>query len=171
MALGVALSGCTVVLAPPQPPAPPQGPPAEVPPGVVDGVPEPGAQPDGLGIWIWRTPDDGQWHIRSASRDKMRTFRGLVEGTTSPISWYAVDQMEAGDNIGYRGDSLVFLFKTGGHLDGFDFMPDDNGCVRFHITLNDTPFPSRIYLGAQAVHPPSEHFVACPGGAAVAQSP
>lgn len=157
----LAVSGCTVVMAPPHPPHPAQGPPAEVGAGVVDGDPQPGAQPNGLGIWIWRTAD-GKWHVRSASAKKVRTFRGLVEGKTSPIGWYEIDRMEVGDNIGYRGQSLVFLFETGGHLDGFDFVPDDHGCVRFHITLDEHPFPSRIYLGKNEVNPPSEHFVACP---------
>jgi hypothetical protein len=57
---------------------------------------------------------------------------------------------------------MAFLFTTGGHVDGFQFAPDDNGCVRFHITVDERPQPNLIHIGQTRAHPSSAHFVACP---------
>jgi hypothetical protein len=154
------VSGCTVIVPPPHPPHPPNGPAAQVGNGAAAGAPvvKPGA---GLGVWIWRT-DDGKWHVRSTTKGKLHKFRGLIEGANSPITWYEPGQMEFGDIMARHGQGLVFKFETAGHVDDFQFVPDDRGCVRFHVTVDERPQPNRIFLGSSGVHPPSDHFLACP---------
>jgi len=154
------VGGCTVVVPPPHPPHAPQGPPAAVPKGAVNGKPDMKIGKE-LGIWIWRAAD-GKWLVRSTTKGKQHKFRGLINGANSPISWFEPQLMEIGDSMAHHGQGLVFKFETAGHIDGFDFVPDDHGCVRFHITMDERPMPQRIFLGKSGVHPPSDHFVACP---------
>jgi hypothetical protein len=155
------LCACTVIVAPPAPPHPAQGPAVEVAPGAAKGQPKQAKPGSELGIWIWRG-DDGTWHLRSTTKGKRHVFRGLIEGVASPITWFQPDHMELGDSMGSHGQGLVFKFETAGHIDGFDFVPDDHGCVRFHITVDERPQPNRIFLGGSGSHPPSDFFVACP---------
>jgi hypothetical protein len=156
------VTGCTVIVPPPPPPHPPQGPAVNVAQGAVNGEPKQGVKPNsGLGMHIWRG-DDGKWHLRSATDGKLHKFRGTIDGASSPVNWYDAEWMEIGDSMGKRGDGLVFLFETGGHLDGLTFVPDDHGCVTFHITVDERSQPERIFLGRDGIHPTSDHFTACP---------
>ncbi len=155
-------SGCTVIVPPPHPPHAPQGPPAAVPQGAANAKPKQDVKPGAeLGIFIWRSAD-GKWHVRSTTKGNVHTFRGVIYGADSPITWYEPHFMEMGDSMAHYGEGLVFKFETGGHIDGFDFVPDNHGCVRFHITVDEGPLPARIFLGGPGVHPPSDHFVVCP---------
>ncbi len=162
-AASAGLLACVVeaTVPPPQPPHPPQGPAAPMAPAVANGGPEEIRPGSGFYLWIKRRPD-GVWQVRSTTPRKRHIFRGRIVGETSPINWYQSHMMEVGDSIINKPDGLVFKFETAGHIDGFDFVPQDHRCVRFHITVDERPAPKRIKIGPQQVDAPSDHFVLCP---------
>ena len=158
----LALGGCVVVVQPPAPPNPPQGPAMKMAQGIANGEPSEVKPGQGTELWIWRTNDTGVWHVLSTTEGYRHSYRGLVQGASSPITWYQDDRIELGDSMGKHQDGLVFRFETAGHLDGLTFVPEDHGCVRFHVTVDERPQPDRIFVGPQGAHPPSDHFEICP---------
>jgi len=134
---------------------------APVAPGVVNGKPRRFKAGMDDGVWIWREAS-GLWSVRTTTRGKLHVFSGHVLGRGAPIGWYRKKLVEFGDTIAKGPSTITFRLETAGHIDGFDFRPANNGCVRFHVSIDEHPIPGRIFLGATAINPPSNHFVACP---------
>ena len=76
-----------------------------------------------------------------------------------------LSRTEFRDRIWKRNESFAFSFKTKSHADGFTFVSENNGCVRFDLQLDGGPEPKRIFVGSKELQPSSNHFVVCPKNA------
>jgi hypothetical protein len=111
--------------------------------------------------WIWADPN-GMWHLRTTTAGSPHRFRGRIAGATGAIVDVRPSRLDFGDRLRSGPRGVGFDFHTRGHIDGVDFRPADNGCVRFALFIDGGPHPKRIFVGAQGVEPPHAHFAACP---------
>jgi len=150
---------------PPEPPAPATGTPAapqELKPlSIADGRPRGLAPGAPAAYWIWRDAT-GLWHLRTTTARLEHTFRGRVVGASAPVGGVSPSRSEFRDRIRVTPRGVVFSFVTRGHIDGFDFRPADNQCVRFNLDMGGGPRPKRIYIGARRRSPRTGVFNICP---------
>jgi hypothetical protein len=124
--------------------------------------------------WIW-TDATGEWHLRTTTAGLLHEFRGRVTGAQGPIVAVTPSRTEFGDHIRLtpRGD-VSFAFATQGGIDGFDFRPGANRCVRFRLQRDGGPTPRRVLVGAAMQPIEGEVFALCAapaGGAPVVVDP
>lgn len=138
--------------------------PQQLPPGVGTGRPK-SFRPDApAAYWIWQGPR-GHWRVRTTSHDQPHLFRGFIHPVETSLGDIEPSRTEFRDRIWKRNQSFAFSFKTRSHADGFTFVSENNGCVRFDLQLDGGPEPKRIFVGAREVQPSSNHFVVCPKNA------
>lgn len=131
----------------------------------------PGFRPDAApAYWIWQGPR-GNWRLRTTTRNKPHTFRGIIHGVQGPIVKMQPsrnqfrDRIWPSDRTGGVNRSWAFSFATNDHADGFIFASEGNGCVRFDLkTDGGAGTPIQIYVGHRQVQPRGGHFTVCPRG-------
>lgn len=112
--------------------------------------------------WIWVTPD-GVWHLRMPTGGRDARFQGRIVGDGGAVvQLVAVTRAELADRVVQRRRAVHFDLTAQGGFDGLDFRAENNACVRFRLRLDGEDELKRVFLGAQGVPAPSDHFIACP---------
>ena len=112
--------------------------------------------------WIWHGPQ-GAWHLRTTTGGSPQHFAGRILGISGDIVEVKPLREERKDRLRQSRRGLVFDFQTRGDMDGIDFRPSDNGCVRFNLRVAREAVPKRIFVGAGNLEPKDSHFMVCPG--------
>jgi hypothetical protein len=143
---------------PPQPPAPPK--PAPTLSGISEGAPKfSAASPPAY--WIWRSAD-GVWRLRTTTGNTRQSFHGMVAVSGDKLGQVSVTRTELYRRVDIRETQATFQFSTDGHFEGIDFTTvRPNSCPLFHLIVDGSPV-KQIFIGANAVRPPSHRFLLCP---------
>ena len=93
-------------------------------------------------------------------------FRGRIKSTTSSVVNVHPTRTEYRDRIRRTQEGWMFSFQTRGHADGFTFMTQDQGCVRFELQRDGGPVTKRVFVGQREHEVRTGHFIVCPQGKA-----
>jgi hypothetical protein len=149
---------------PPQPPVsePPEArtPPAQLPGGVGMGRPKAFKADAGTAFWIWHNAN-GTWRVRSTAAGN-QTFGGRAVALSGKIGGVRPTRTEFVDRVIRKDTHLYFKYASTGGIDGLDFNTQPDSCVRFQLSIGAGGAEGRIFVGENAVQPPSAHFIVCP---------
>ena len=129
-------------------------------PSYVNGRPA-GIDPHTTGaIYMWHDSDG--WHIRVTHKtNNKRTFSGQIT-TGGKLVGVKPVRLEKGDKFVVSADrhTVSFLFKNFGRIDGLNFRTACAPSLSFGFQSDGKTSPaSRIVIGKNAAHPPSNPFV------------
>jgi hypothetical protein len=109
---------------------------------------------DRAGDYLWH--DDSGFHLRVTHRgDRPDVFSGTIASPTpmriAPVRLEATDRADLSPD----GRTLWFSFTDYGHVDGVDFVTDCADRLDVGPLFDDgVPLPpTRVYLGANEIHP------------------
>jgi hypothetical protein len=111
-------------------------------------------------IYMWH---DNGWHIRVTHHStNLKTFSGQLS-TSGNFTGVKPTNLEKNDQFQVSSDkhTITFLFNNYGSIDGLDFFTHCSPSITFAFQSDGTTSPpSKIVIGKNGVHPPSDPFVA-----------
>ena len=111
-------------------------------------------------IYMWHDKDG--WHVRVTHKThNKRTFSGQIT-TGGKLVGVKPVRLEKGDKFVVSPDkhTVTFLFKNFGWIDGLNFYTACAPSLSFGFQSDGKTSPaSRIVIGKDATHPPSNPFV------------
>ena len=139
-----------------------RGAPVQLQAGLADGRSSRLAGGAATAFWVGQKKD-GEWYLRTSSKDGAHRFQGRVRpAQNAKLSSVEASRVDSNDRVRLSGNDIVFDFKTGGDLDGFDFKVTGNACVEFDLRVDGEREANAIRLGAREQKPITSHFYACP---------
>jgi len=112
--------------------------------------------------YVWH--DAEGWHLRSAAKG-LTKFEGTIKvvgGTFRKLRPAGLEAKGGGADqwaLDAKREELRFLINTSTSFDGFDFNLAGKATeLRFDLSMGGQKRPRRIFIGADAAHPPDAAF-------------
>ncbi len=103
------------------------------------------------GVFIWKTCDDGIWHLRVLGGGDYQEISGAVRATgpVNLLNSYSLTN----DKVEVQNDSITFSIQVWGNLaNGFDFTFDDGVEAVIDIDTHQLPFGLELDANTGQIH-------------------